>query len=563
MPINQKQLKEELRNIDNRIDYGLLYSENDRVRKSVQSAKFSILGKTLSEQRGGFKALEVKIDDPSNDQDLIPDFVLSQMTEDVPGVKEKIKTDLNATRSAALAKIINASTVTPSTKAAARPEEIGTQMNHMMITDASPDAVAIAIKKAANITNSDEFKEALENLTSPELASEVSEAVDKLDLGEISSGITNLFSSLDKQLIIAAGGLNSGNLLKDVIENVGSGIENLLSGFGSFVNKLSTSIKNDLLSGNIKDGIDKTVSGVTIDPGLLITASEFQIAAPKNLEEMTGFLQKLDARAPAATALTEVLRTQVAKVETAFERQKLDVANTVKPDTAFRPIMPTTNIEELTKANTFLQLNSREAIISVLNSATRDISAVVWHWTGHFNDQGEIGARQIDTEYKAKNLPGVPYHFVIKKNGTIEVGATIHEESPHTYEEFRQRSIGIAFVAGFNGVSGGPPGTAPLDQKSITRSQWASFKLFMNSFYTCFPGGEAFGNNVLDLDQNAATNITGPGFDVEDIIMKPPYSKINITIPERDRKFLDDDLRILQTRKDTNNTSELDGYGIQ
>ena len=31
----------------------------------------------------------------------------------------------------------------------------------------------------------------------------------------------------------------------------------------------------------------------------------------------------------------------------------------------------------------------------------------------------------------------------------------------------------------------------------------------MNSFYTCFPGGEAFGNNVLDLDQNAATNITG------------------------------------------------------
>ena len=74
---------------------------------------------------------------------------------------------------------------------------------------------------------------------------------------------------------------------------------------------------------------------------------------------------------------------------------------------------------------------------------------------------------------------------------------------------------------------------------------------------------EAFGNNVLDLDQNAATNITGPGFDVEDIIMKPPYSKINITIPERDRKFLDDDLRILQTRKDTNNTSELDGYGIQ
>ena len=235
MPINQKQLKEELRNIDNRIDYGLLYSENDRVRKSVQSAKFSILGKTLSEQRGGFKALEVKIDDPSNDQDLIPDFVLSQMTEDVPGVKEKIKTDLNATRSAALAKIINASTVTPSTKAAARPEEIGTQMNHMMITDASPDAVAIAIKKAANITNSDEFKEALENLTSPELASEVSEAVDKLDLGEISSGITNLFSSLDKQLIIAAGGLNSGNLLKDVIENVGSGIENLLSGFGSLL----------------------------------------------------------------------------------------------------------------------------------------------------------------------------------------------------------------------------------------------------------------------------------------------------------------------------------------
>ena len=564
MAINQKQLKEELRNIDNRIDYGLLYSENDKVRKSVQSAKSTTLGKSLSEQRGGFKALEVKIDDPSDDQDLIPDFVLSQMTEKVPGVGEKIKTELNATRSAALSKIINASTVTPSTKAAKRPEEIGTQMNHMIITDASPDAVAVAIKTAANIVNTEEFKSAMEALTSPELASEVKEAVDKLDFGEISKGITNLFGSLEKQLIAATGGLNSGNFLKDVVENVGQGIQNLLEGFGNFVTKLSTAIKNDLLSGNTKDGIDKTVSGVPIDPTLCVAASALHMSSPRDLAEMGIFLGRLDKDAPSSIAnITDGLKKQVAKVEDAFTTQKLDVANTVKHDTPFRPIMPTTNIEELTKANTFQQLNSREAVIATLNSAVRDISAVVWHWTGHYNDQGNIGARQIDIEYKARNLPGVPYHFVIKKNGTIEVGSTVHAESPHTFEAFRPRSIGIAFVAGYNGVSGGPPGTAPLDQKSITRSQWTSFKLFMHAFYTCFPGGEAFGNNVLDLDQNAATNIGGPGFDVEDIVMKPPYSKINITIPERDKKFLDDDLRILQTRKDTGTVSEVAGYGVQ
>ena len=104
-----------------------------------------------------------------------------------------------------------------------------------------------------------------------------------------------------------------------------------------------------------------------------------------------------------------------------------------------------------------------------------------------------------------------------------------------TLEEYRKLSIGVVFVGGYNGASGGPPGLVELDVKSLTRKQWDSFYVFMKAFYMEIPGGNTFGQN--DLVENATAS-NGPGFDVNKKIAGYPLFKLNIGEPLDDKKFL-------------------------
>ena len=91
------------------------------------------------------------------------------------------------------------------------------------------------------------------------------------------------------------------------------------------------------------------------------------------------------------------------------------------------------------------------------------------------------------------------------------------------------------FIGGYNGSPGGPPGTARLDVKSLTRSQWDSFYMFMKAFYFERPGGNAYGQNDL-IERPSSTD--GPGFDVGEKISGYPFFKRNVGNPVLDNKFL-------------------------
>ena len=132
------------------------------------------------------------------------------------------------------------------------------------------------------------------------------------------------------------------------------------------------------------------------------------------------------------------------------------------------------------------------------------------------------------------------YHFVIRRDGSIQTGAAINVETAHVIDEFKPLSIGVAFVAGFNGTRGpdGSTGNVRLDAASITQAQWKSFDSFMKAFYVIFPGGDAFGNNDLSINEEKPAINVGPGFDVADKIIASPFYRLNSGIPAEDKKFL-------------------------
>ena len=81
-------------------------------------------------------------------------------------------------------------------------------------------------------------------------------------------------------------------------------------------------------------------------------------------------------------------------------------------------------------------------------------------------------------------------------------------------------SIGIAFVGGFNCSTLTKNPDRFLSSESFTQSQWTTFSMFCESFYTVIPAGQAWGhNNVSNLN-------TDPGFDVPGYVKKK-FSKLN------------------------------------
>lgn len=61
----------------------------------------------------------------------------------------------------------------------------------------------------------------------------------------------------------------------------------------------------------------------------------------------------------------------------------------------------------------------------------------------------DIGAKEIDIEHRKNGWAKIGYHFVIRRNGILEVGREIDEVGAHAYG-VNQESIGICLVGGIN-----------------------------------------------------------------------------------------------------------------
>lgn len=74
----------------------------------------------------------------------------------------------------------------------------------------------------------------------------------------------------------------------------------------------------------------------------------------------------------------------------------------------------------------------------------REISAIVVH-CADTPDALDIGRKEIDSWHKAKGWNGVGYHYVIRRDGTIEVGRFETVVGAHV-EGHNAKSIGVCWV---------------------------------------------------------------------------------------------------------------------
>ena len=77
-----------------------------------------------------------------------------------------------------------------------------------------------------------------------------------------------------------------------------------------------------------------------------------------------------------------------------------------------------------------------------------DTSRIVIHHTGNPVDD-DLSAEQIHASHQAQGWAGIGYHFVIRKDGTVELGRPVECVGAHA-EGFNYCSIGIHVCGNFD-----------------------------------------------------------------------------------------------------------------
>jgi N-acetyl-anhydromuramyl-L-alanine amidase AmpD len=100
----------------------------------------------------------------------------------------------------------------------------------------------------------------------------------------------------------------------------------------------------------------------------------------------------------------------------------------------------------------------------------------------------DIGVREIRQWHVQKGWLDVGYHFVIRRNGTVEDGRPHDVVGAHV-EGFNSRSIGICLAGGID-AKGNP-------ENNFTPEQFNSLKLMLIAQMRTYPHATVVGHNDL------------------------------------------------------------------
>ena len=137
-----------------------------------------------------------------------------------------------------------------------------------------------------------------------------------------------------------------------------------------------------------------------------------------------------------------------------------------------------------------------------MGSATRDISEIIVHWSETFTNANLSGSQ-------VKSLIGGSYHYIIKRDGSIERDVSIKSAAGHApgHDTY---SIGVLLIGGVAAATEDQGLSERKSASNITRSQYNSLYGIMRVFYTQYPGGQALGHSEIDPSHD------DPGFEVRD-----------------------------------------------
>ena len=160
----------------------------------------------------------------------------------------------------------------------------------------------------------------------------------------------------------------------------------------------------------------------------------------------------------------------------------------------------------------FSYVSSVEELRAEFSNITRGVTEVVIHATESFTN-ANYGAIEINNFHNKLGHDGIAYHYVIQRDGRLQRGRPVNRVGEHApINNHNSFSIGVVLVGGLNTASTDETLELATTSKNFTREQYTTLEKFLQSFYNVYPGGQVFGHNDIDLEED------DPFFDVSDYI---------------------------------------------
>ena len=477
MSISIDKLNSAISTITTRLPVIDLQNAGSTVSNQNAATQFSVIGKTPGQTVAGIIGLTQEVDE-GYEADIIEGIGLVEMGPGVPGITADIIGDPSSN-----ADDINA--ITGSSGAS-----VG-GLKFFFFGGSGVEAIA-ALLGLATGKNPNQLLPILQLLTSNDLKGDIQRGL-QLTLAEALSPVIANFNQKFNQVI--SGNITS--VLEDIVDKVDGSIGNILQTLAN------GKLKPDQLTILIQAISDKQYTFVINE---IKKVSDADIDLIENT--ILGTSSSLPDRIQQVDQFESLPNFEVGAASASWAGA--DTATAGSPATG-------------SSTYTFMPITSTEELAAELRSASREITETVVHWTANYIDQ-DIGAREIHNVGLQRGFAGCSYHFIIRRDGTIERGRPIGLKGAHAKANGHNNfSIGISFVAGYNCLSGTPNPERYVSAQSITPAQWKSLDSYLETFWQVYPGGQVFGHNNTDPG-----NKPDPGVDMPTYIYNK-FGKSNVT----------------------------------
>lgn len=102
----------------------------------------------------------------------------------------------------------------------------------------------------------------------------------------------------------------------------------------------------------------------------------------------------------------------------------------------------------------------------------------------------DIGAKEIDRWHRSKGWFRIGYHFVIRRDGSVELGRELNEVGAHTLH-YNDRSVGVCLVGGMQEATKKP-------ENNFTQAQWETLDKLIGELEQQFPQAKVLGHRDLN-----------------------------------------------------------------
>ena len=100
----------------------------------------------------------------------------------------------------------------------------------------------------------------------------------------------------------------------------------------------------------------------------------------------------------------------------------------------------------------------------------------------------DIGRKEIHQWHLNKGWAGIGYHYVIRRDGAVELGRDIEETGAHT-EGYNAVSVGVCLVGGVNDKK--------IPEANYTEAQWKTLVTLLKKLKKKYPSARIIGHNEV------------------------------------------------------------------